>query len=545
MSGTNPAPGDGEAEHGAGWTLPAEVAEARRTLGALARRLAGGAEEHRHPLPGSPRPVAVLGGAPGRGRHAVAAALLGEPPADTGAPPRRWVHTDHAGRGADAVGEAAVAAPLLEEFDLHLPTRDADGRCPPGAASAVLLLVDAAAPLDRDELAALVELAGSVEVVVPVLVRIDAHRGWRTVLDADRALVAEALPRLGGRPWFPVSVELSRRADLPGVDPVAAAALRRASGLAPLQRALHDLLARRRRMLTETNALRRLATDLAAFADRAEGAVPRAAAPVGNDRRRRHVHWRAGLAAARIAALDDVGGRVRALASDTRRRVDRAPRAELAALPARLAAELEVLTADVVAALGAELRRLVAATLADLLDPGELAGLRIPAPRPPPATPAPGPRAAAPEDRLLVVAGASGGLGLSRLALLPLLAAPVLPTVLGVAVVPVSVGLGVGAGAWLVHARRAAADRAHLRQWAHEALTAARADLDRVLAEALVATEREVTLALDAALDRVPGRPARRGPTDDTDDTDTAAAARAGAARAEVLLARVREVLAT
>ena len=104
-------------------------------------------------------------------------------------------------------------------------------------------------------------------------------------------------------------------------------------------------------------------------------------------------------------------------------------------------------------------------------------------------------------DRLLVVAGASGGLGLSRLALLPLLAVPVAPVV-GAALVPVSVGIGLGAAGWVARSRRRAADRAHARAWLAEALAQARADLDRVLADALIIAEREITLALDPALDR-------------------------------------------
>jgi hypothetical protein len=52
----------------------------------------------------------------------------------------------------------------------------------------------------------------------------------------------------------------------------------------------------------------------------------------------------------------------------------------------------------------------------------------------------------------------------------------------------------------VARARRLAADRAHLRGWAAEALAEVRGDLERVLADALITTEREVTLALDAAL---------------------------------------------
>ena len=257
-----------------------------------------------------------------------------------------------------------------------------------------------------------------------------------------------------------------------------------------------------------------------------------------------------------MAAADDLAARVRALATAMRGRIDDADRAGLAAIPRDLAAEVETLAAAVVEGLGTRLRGLVAATLADLVPAGELPSLRVadlgvtdvaeaglvPPPRTRPA-----------EDRLLVVAGASGGLGLSRLALLPLLAVPIAPVALGAALVPVSVGLGLGAAGWVARARRLAADRAHLRQWTAEALAEVRGDLDRVLADALITTEREVTLALDAALEHrardlddalaAAERAVRHAGADrtaaDRAAAHTAAEAREGRDRAETLLRRL------
>ncbi|MFC4830774.1 hypothetical protein ACFPEL_00005, partial [Actinomycetospora chibensis] len=264
----------------------------------------------------------------------------------------------------------------------------------------------------------------------------------------------------------------------------------------------------------------------------------------------------ADLAAARVAAADDLGARVRALGTAVRGRIDDADRAGLAAIPRELAAEVETLASVVVEGLGARLRALVAATLADLVPAGELPALRVadlgvtdvgePGLVPPPRT-------RPPEDRLLVVAGASGGLGLSRLALLPLLAVPIAPVTLGAALVPVSVGLGLGAAGWVARARRLAADRAHLRRWTAEALAEVRGDLDRVLADALITTEREVTLALDAALEHrardlddalaAAERAVRHAGADLTDAdraaAHTAAEAREGRDRAETLLRRL------
>lgn len=538
-----------------GRDVPAEVARTREALTTLLARLDPDAAA-RAAAPAPPaRPTVVLVGAPGRGRRELLAALLG----------LDRVAVEHATH--DDLG-----VPLLEELDLVVGARGPDpGSWPVDGATAALVLADAAAPLGAEELDALARAADRVDTVVFALTRTEAHRGWRTVLETDRALVAEHVPRLAEAPWFPVSAELARRAGT--TTPEAAGALRRRSGLAALQRELHRLVARRRRMLAEANALRLLAAALdgvAARADATRSALRAPADGVGDLARRRdellaaraalrrdhHTRWRASLAAARVAAADDLAARVRTLASVMRGRIDDADRAGLAAIPRDLATEVETLAAAVVEGLGTRLRGLVAATLADLVPAGELPSLRVadlgvtdvaePGLVPPPRT-----RPA--EDRLLVVAGASGGLGLSRLALLPLLAVPIAPVALGAALVPVSVGLGLGAAGWVARARRLAADRAHLRQWTAEALAEVRGDLDRVLADALITTEREVTLALDTALEHrardlddalaAAERAVRHAGADRT-AADRAAAhitaeAREGRDRAETLLRRL------
>ncbi len=535
--------------------LPAQVAQTREALAALLARLDPDAAARAAAPPPPPRPTVVLVGAPGRGRGELLAALLG-----LDAVPERAA--DGAlratlGDATAAPGRVALPVPLLEELDLLAPGCAADpGTWPVDGATAALVLADAAAPLGAEELDALARTAGRVDTVVLALTRTDAHRGWRTVLEADRALVAEHVPRLADAPWFPVAATLARRAGSSAA-PAAAEALRRRSGIAALQRELHRLVARRRRMLAEANALRLLAAGLDGVATRATATRTALRTPrdgTGDLARRRdellaaraalrrdhHTRWRADLAGARVAAADDLAARVRALAASTRARIDAADRAGLAAVPRELAGEVETLAAAVVEGLGARLRALVAATLADVVDRVDRveAGL-VPPPRARPA-----------EDRLLVVAGASGGLGLSRLALLPLLAVPLAPAALGVALVPVSVGLGLGAAGWVARARRLAADRAHLRQWTAEALAEVRGDLDRVLADALITTEREVTLALDAALEArareleaavsAADRAVRHAGADraeaDRAAARTAAEAREGRDRAEALL---------
>ncbi|PVZ11108.1 hypothetical protein [Actinomycetospora cinnamomea] len=537
--------------------IPAEVARTREALATLLARLDPDAAATAAAPPPPARPAVVLVGAPGRGRGELLAALLG-----LDAVPERDAD------GGVCATHVHVPVPLLEELDLVVPGPGADpGAWPVDGATAALVLAGAAAPLGAEELEALARAAGRVDTVVFALTRTDAHRGWRTVLEADRALVAGHVPRLAGAPWFPVAASLARRAGTAA--PGAAAALRARSGVAALQRELHRLVARRRRMLAEANALRMLAAGLDGVAARADATRAALRAPATGDlarrrdellaarsalRRDHHTRWRAELAAARVAAADDLAARMRALASSTRARIDTADRTGVAAIPHELAAEVEALVSAVVDALGVRLRHLVTATLSDLVPAGELPALRVPevsgVAGPGPVPP---PRARPAEDRLLVVAGASGGLGLSRLALLPLLAVPLAPAALGVALVPVSVGLGLGAAGWVARARRLAADRAHLRQWTAEALAEVRGDLDRVLADALIATEREVTLALDAALEerardledaRAAAERAARHAGADRVEADrlaarTAAEAREGRDRAEALLRRL------
>lgn len=518
--------------------LPAEITAAR---GEVTRALATvGSPWVPSPVAVPTTPVVALVGAPGRGRRALAAALVDRDPAVVGPTTTRLTG------GAphhDDPGALAVPVPLLDELDLTLP---APWPAPAGPASMLLVVVSAGSPVDAAELDALARAAGAVDLVAFALVGTEAHRGWRTVLEADRDLVAARLPRLAGAEWFPVSPVLAAQARGTGA---AGAPLRLRSGVAPLQRRLHGLVARRRRMLAEANVLRAAVTALTTTLTTATerdpddlGAggppvpAPRAPESDGAARRARHVRWRSDLAGARLAAVDDLTRRFRAVAAVHRTRIDRAGRRELDALPAAVAHDLEEAAREVVAGLGDRLRALVEAALAELVPAAELARLRIPPPAARPDLPGPEPRR---PDRLLVVAGASGGLGLTRLALLPLLAVPAASFV-GTALVPVTIGVGLGAAGAVAVARRRALDRARARAWLAEAVAQARNDLERLLAEALVVADREITLALDRALDVVPRT---RGPGAGPDGS-ALARHHAQAEHARVVVRRAEAVLA-
>ncbi|NUT93874.1 MAG: dynamin, partial [Saccharothrix sp.] len=137
------------------------------------------------------------------------------------------------------------------------------------SATALLFVVDASAPFTRGELDFLRTVGERVETVVFALTKVDQFRGWRTVLEADQALLAEHAPRFAGAVFHPVSsrmFELAAKAP----NPDAAAMLRERSGVGELQAALQELVVGRAAMLGEANSLRALATVLDELVARAE-----------------------------------------------------------------------------------------------------------------------------------------------------------------------------------------------------------------------------------------------------------------------------------
>ncbi|MEE6194585.1 hypothetical protein [Mycolicibacterium sp. 120320] len=73
------------------------------------------------------------------------------------------------------------------------------------APSAVVFVVSAAAPLTESD-CALVDLASTyTDLVIGVVSKIDAHRGWREIRDADAAILAEREGRYARMPWVGVA----------------------------------------------------------------------------------------------------------------------------------------------------------------------------------------------------------------------------------------------------------------------------------------------------------------------------------------------------
>ncbi|MGH4026536.1 MAG: dynamin family protein, partial [Pseudonocardiaceae bacterium] len=209
---------------------------------------------------------------------------------------------------------------------------------------------------------------------------------------------------------------------------------------------------------------------------------------------------------ARAESAHDVAARVRGAQTRLRAAIDTADRATLQQLPHHVDATLQVLAGQVCVTLAARVGRVVDTALAELFRPDELVTVRaglLRRGRPPVVLQPPQARAGAAEDKLLVAVGfwggIGGGVGIGRLALLPLAG---LGASAGLLVLPVSIALGLGAGWWMARTRRHAADRAQLRQWLSDVLADARATLDHTVAEQLIDAEQQVAIALEEALAR-------------------------------------------
>jgi hypothetical protein len=388
-------------------------------------------------------------------------------------------------------------------------------------ATALLFVLDAAAPITRGELEFLTRLGDRVETVLFALTKIDLHRGWRQILDANRDALARHAPRFADAEFHPVSARLSElAAGAPRVE--VAALLRERSGIAALQTALQHQVTGRAAMLGEANVLRALATALGGLAVRLEaehrgmGSVGSAQACAAALRARRdelaaarrsstrgwQLRLRGEIQRARVESTHDVAGRVRTAQMQLRAGIDAAGHGQLEQLPFHVDVSLQAIAVHVSAGLAQRVARVADRALADLFTRDELAAIRAQlarCPRPPVVLRPPDGRPDTAENKLFVAMGFSGGLGIGRLAALPLAG---LGAAAGAVVLPVSIVFGLGAGWWMARTRRHAMDKQHLKQWLVDVLAEARSVLDQAVAEQMIDAEQQLSLALDDALGR-------------------------------------------
>ncbi|MHB1139284.1 MAG: dynamin family protein [Microthrixaceae bacterium] len=134
-------------------------------------------------------------------------------------------------------------------------------------ADALLFVVDAGAPMSEPELRFLELAAERIDAVAIAVTKVDRYRGWRTVLDDDRAALAAHAPRFSGAPTFPVSPRLKLIADESARAGAPDDGLVAESGLPPLERFMAEGVVGRVALLRLANLLRVADATLTGLAD--------------------------------------------------------------------------------------------------------------------------------------------------------------------------------------------------------------------------------------------------------------------------------------
>jgi hypothetical protein len=390
------------------------------------------------------------------------------------------------------------------------------------SATALMFVVDASAPFTVGELNFLHNVGDRVETVIFALSKVDAYRGWRQVLEANQALLREHAPRFADATFHPVSARMFDMA-AKAPNPDAAGMLKEKSGVNALAEALQELVIGKAAMLAEANTMRAITTSLDELkvklqaearalttgADEAKTLRTRKeelAAQRKSSTRGWQVKLRSEIQRARIENNHEVSREMRDMATWFRQAIDGTDKEALAALPGEVDAALQLVSGRVSESVGTRINRISDIVLTDLFSPDELTMLqaqyargdrqavmlRTPEKRPGTA-----------EDKLMVMMGVSGGIGLGKLATLPIgLFGAAAAGTLGVIVAPVTIVLGLGAGWWIAKTRKHAQEKQHMKTWLTDAIADAKATLDQLVADQMIQAEQELSLALDDALAR-------------------------------------------
>lgn len=321
--------------------------------------------------------------------------------------------------------------------------------------AAVVFVVCAAAPMVESDALLLDAVAERTDTVLAAVTKIDVHRGWRAVRDANRAWLSRRTARYSAIAWSAVAAD-------PQVGP---------PRLEALEVALRGALARDD--LEHRNGLRARQSQLRAqIARRDHDETLRR-------ERRRHAQRSAALAATRLRLLSMAERTCAELRTELRAAAARARHRD------RFGVEVRLRAREVIADFGRRVDREL---------PGPPA--RSTEWAAPPLLPMPPPCAGL-ENRLSVLLGSGFGIG-AGLALGRLLG-ELLP---GRAVGPLSAAVGIVVAAWLVRTRRLLAERGSMDRWVGELTAGLRRTLEEmVMARALV------TAGIPAFPEHRPGQP--------------------------------------
>lgn len=345
----------------------------------------------------------------------------------------------------------------------------------------VVFAVSAAAPLVDSDCGLLDEAAARTDAVVGVVTKIDVHRRWEDVLEADRTLVAAHHPRHETTPWIGVAAapqlgesrlgelvtELRRLLADPALD--RRNRLRQWEFEIEEARRRHDVAADDHEVVA--NRLRRRRAELLS-----EGRV---------DRSQRSIALRSQIQQARVQLSYFSRGRCTSVLAELQEDAAEMSRRRVRQFPPYVSRRVE----DVLV----EVDDGVTQHLADVAS--ELGLPPVPTAAPPAAPPVGTPplRSRRLETRLVVLLGVGFGLGVA-LTLSRLLAdfAPGL-AVLGAAVCAV---VGIAVTVWVIGTRGLLQDRAVLDRWVGDVMGAARAVTDQLVATRVLTAESVLTAAL-------------------------------------------------
>ena len=368
-------------------------------------------------------------------------------------------------RAVAAAKEGAAGSAI--DFVTFDPNRDLAG-----AHAAVLVIDPASAVVDDEDLAALRELTSTVEHVALVCCRIESFWDWPRIVRGYRSELDPA----GALPVFAVSaaaalagaVDESGIGDLldwfatPNAEPTA----RTLQPQAPTPVDSDD------RVDPDTLAIRR--ARLLALRDR--GRADRLAS------------LRAGIVRVRAQSSADITARVRALVARAEHRGAATTSSDVEADAAWLDREIDSLVTDLDAITDTRLDAVASSTLVGLdVDdpPAHRDDEPIVARRDLPSGRRTG------EDAMLLLIGASTGIGIGRLAVAPLASVHTLQWIS----MPAALLLGLAVAVWVIRMRRAATVRAQVRTWVND-----------VLADVRARVERRVAMQLNEAESRIGGQ---------------------------------------
>lgn len=323
--------------------------------------------------------------------------------------------------GPPSAGVTSVATALAERLPGHEVVEH------PAVADAVVVVASAVAPLAGSDVDLIERAAADTDLVIAAVSKVDAHRRWRDVLVADRALLAHRDERYRQVPW--VGVAAAPDLGAPDVDDLVGALV---DGLAK-----PDRLPRARRPSRSADVL----------------AV------------------RAGVQRARLTLLYFVRRRCAEIGADLRAQAGEMPRGGMT--------EFCDGVRDAAASFGAELDVAMDEAIGDLAPPVRSAV-------PPPQLPPPRPSSRRLETRLMLVLG--GGFGLGVALTLGRLATALGP---GSDLIGLVVGGAVGLllTIWVVGIRGVLHDRALMDRWVGDVMTTVRNGAEEAVARRLLDAE--------------------------------------------------------